>query len=59
MFRDDELPEGLSHSEDHLKLRNDLEKLRVKAETFCNNGEMILGCNPDDIIRKTGHGTLI
>ena len=57
MYRDDEFPEGLSHSENHLKLRNELEELRVQAETFCDNEEMILGCKPDDIFRKTAHGT--
>ena len=56
MYRDDEFPEGLSHEEKHLKLRDDLEKLRVVAEKFCKNGEMVLGCSFDDLIRKTGHG---
>ena len=58
MFRDDEFPDGLSHSVEHLKLRADLEALRLKAKKFCDNEEAILGCNFDDIIRKTGHGTL-
>ena len=56
MFRDDEFPEGLSHSEEHLKLRKELEDLRVRAEIFHENEEAIFGCNPDDIIRKTAHG---
>ena len=58
MLRDDELPEGLSHAENHLKLRNDLEKLRIRAEMFCDNEQTVLGCKPDDIIRKIAHGTL-
>ena len=58
MFRDDDFPEGLSHSQEHLKLRDDLEALRLRAETFCDNEEAILGCKFDDIIRKIGHGTL-
>ena len=57
MFRDDEFPDGLSHSTEHLKLRDDLETLRLRAKKFCDNKEAILGCNFDDIIRKTGHGT--
>ena len=57
MLRDDEFPEELSHSEEHLKLRDDLEKLRLRAEIFCDNDTAVLGCEPDHIIRKVAHGT--
>ena len=57
MYRDDELPEGLSHSVDHLKLRSDLERLRVHAGKLHENNEIKLGCRHDEILRKTAHGT--
>ena len=57
MYRDDEFPEGLSHSKDHLSLRSELEKLRVSVKKLHENDEILLGCRYDQIIRKTAHRT--
>ena len=57
LYRDDDFPDGLSHSQEREKLRDDLEKLRIIHEKFERAGKLKLGFDWKKLIRKVGHST--